>query len=321
MSHHTCLKTSIHYKWNNALPPTLTVDSGSTITFDLVDGGDNQILPTSNVSAIHAYDFSRTDPATGPIYINTALPGDVLKIDFLRLIPGDYGWTALFPDFGLLSAEFPQPELKIWDLSLKTHAVFKRGIHIPIRPFLGVVGVAREQRGDWSTIPPYETGGNIDTKYITEGATLYLPVQVPGALLSVGDGHAAQGDGEVCGTAIECPMRATVRVSVVKDVRYVTSPHYLTAPAAPIPGLEVGVTRGKEPDTRCYAAVGIDAELLEAARKAVRGAIAWLVAEKGLSRVEAYMLCSVAGDLKITEAVDMPHFAVALSIPLSIFVE
>ncbi|KAF5123585.1 hypothetical protein E5D57_011500 [Metarhizium anisopliae] len=148
--------------------------------------------------------------------------------------------------------------------------------------------------------------------HITTGSSLYLPVQVAGALFSCGDGHAAQGDGEICGTAIETPMKARLRLTLEKDKPWVKSPHYLTSPEAKT---RANSNRGQE-----YAAVGIDANLLEATKKGVRGAIDWLCAEKDLSREEAYMLCSVVGDLKIVEAVDMPHYAVACCIPLGIFV-
>jgi len=307
-------RSKAHLKWNNAIPPALTVESGAEISFDLLDGGYNQITPGCTINEVANFDFSRGDPAIGPVYVNGAQPGDVLKIEFLDLTPADYGWTAIFPNFGLLADEFPEPALKIWDLS-KVHeskyAVFKDGIHIPIRPFLGVVGLAHAKDGEFSTIPPYVTGGNIDTKYITAGSTLYLPIEVAGALFSCGDGHAAQGDGEVCGTAIETPMKARVRLTVEKNKPWVQSPHYLTNPVEAVKVESKGE----------YAALGIDADLLQASRKALRSLIDWLVATKDLTRVEAYMLASVAGDLKITEAVDMPHYAVACSLPLSVFVD
>lgn len=244
-----------------------------------------------------------------------AEPGDVLAIEFLELETASFGWTAIFPGFGLLSDEFPDAQLKIWDLQSckdKGYTEFKRGIHVPIKPFLGVVGVAPEAEGEFSTIPPYITGGNIDCKHITAGSTLFLPVKNSGGLLSLGDGHAAQGDGEVCGTAIETQMRAKVRITVQKNRPWVQGPHYITdGSASKAAGFD---------DKGEYASVGIDADLREAARKAVRGQIDWLVGEKALDRVEAYMLVSVAGDLRISEIVDMPHYAVACSIPLNIFV-
>jgi acetamidase/formamidase len=310
----------VHLKWDNSLPPVRTVRSGAEVTFDLLDGGHNQFTATSTAADVLTFDLTIADPAIGPVYVEGAEPGDVLKVDFLTLETADYGWTAIFPgalNFGLLCDEFPDHGLKVWDL--KTHAkdgyaVFKEGIHIPLRPFLGVVGLAREEAGSFSTIPPYETGGNIDCKHITAGSSLYLPVKVKGALLSCGDGHAAQGDGEVCGTAIETPMKATVRVTVEKNKKWVVSPHYLTSTDEKVQAESIG--RGRK---GYYAALGIDADLREASRKALRGLIAWLVAEKGLTREEGYMLASVAADLKIAEAVDMPHYGVSCSLPLSVF--
>lgn len=301
-----------HFKWSNAIAPVLTISSGTTLRFDLKDGGNNQLGPHATVEDVKAFDFDKTDPAFGPVYIEEAEPGDVLAIEFLSFETGDHGWTAIFPGFGLLSDEFPDHDIKVWDLKTakeKGYAVFKEGIHIPLRPFLGVVGVAPEAAGEFSTIPPYETGGNIDCKHITVGSTLYLPVKVKGALLSLGDGHAAQGDGELCGTAIETPMKAEVKITLQNGKKHVLSPHYETkcAPAGP-------ENKGE------YAVLGIDKDLREAARKAARGIIEWLQIEKGLTRVEAYMLASVAGDLRMSEVVDMPHYAVACSIPFNIFV-
>jgi acetamidase/formamidase len=311
----------VHLKWDNSTPPVHTVPSGAEISFDLLDGGHNQFTATSTAGDVLAFDVALGDPVHGPVYVEGAQPGDVLKIDFLRLETADYGWTAILPGsfgFGLLHDEFPEHALKIWDLKTHTqdgYAVFREGIHIPLKPFLGVVGIAREEAGAHSTIPPYETGGNIDCKHITAGSSLYLPVKVPGALFSCGDGHAAQGDGEVCGTAIETPMKATVRLTVEKGKPWVESPHYLTSTDGTVQA--ESAARGSK---GYYAALGIDADLREASRKALRGLIAWLVAEKGLTRPDGYMLASVAADLKIAEIVDVPHYAVACSLPLSIFV-
>jgi len=309
-------RTHAHLKWDNSLKPVFSVDSGTEVTFDLLDGGYNQFTETSTVADVPNFNIELPDPAIGPIYVNSAEPGDVLKVEFLDLQTASYGWTAVFPGsigFGLLADEFPEPALKIWDLEThrkEGYAVFKEGIHIPLRPFLGVVGLAHEEDGQFSTIPPYDTGGNIDCKHIGIGSSLYLPVKVKGALFSCGDGHAAQGDGEVCGTAIETPMKAKVRLTIEKGKTWVQSPHYLTNP------VEMNAVENKGE----HAALGIDADLREASRKALRGLINWLVGEKGLTKVEAYMLASVAGDLKIAEAVDMPHYAVACSLPLNVFV-
>jgi acetamidase/formamidase len=320
-AHHHVSSSSldaVHLKWDNSLKPHININSGEIIDFDLSDGGNNQFTAQSTVEDIAKFDFSLTDPATGLVHVNGAQPGDVLKIEFLELKTGDFGWTAIFPDFGLLSDEFTGPALKIWDLTSGKTARFNDHIEIPIRPFLGVVGVAREEAGEWSTIPPYETGGNIDTKYIVEGSTLYLPVKVPGALFSCGDGHAAQGDGEVCGTAIETTMKAKLRLTVIPaaDMPYASQPSFEAPP----------VGKGREAenvleDKGSYASLGIDADLRESSRKALRGLIGWLMATKGLKREEAYMLASVTADLRIAEAVDMPHYAVACQIPLGVFKE
>lgn len=313
MAHSHISQSNIHFKWSRKLAPALTVASGAEVTFDLRDGGNNQITPENQATILDNLDFNAMDPGFGPVAVEGAEPGDVLRVDVLELRPGAHGWTAIIANFGLLSDEFPDQALKIWDLTGidSGYAEFKKGIRIPVRPFLGVMGLAPPTDDELSTIPPYDWGGNMDCKHITQGSTLYLPVQTAGALFSCGDGHAAQGDGEVCGTAIETPMKAKLRFTLEKNKPWVTSPHYRTTE-----GTQPHADRGQE-----YAVMGLDEDLREAARKALRSAIAWLCAEKDLTRTEAYMLCSVAGDLKIVQAVDMPHYGVVCSIPLNIFVD
>ena len=336
MAHSFHIKSDqLHLKWNKAIPSVLTVPSGAEVSFDLRCGGNNQVRPDNAATAMADFDFSQTDPAFGPVFVDGAEPGDVLRVDFLDLQPADYGWTAVFPGFGLLADEFPEPAVKIWDLSpaatlapskaagaaaeagQRRRAVFKPGISVPIRPFLGVVGIAPAEEGDFSTIPPLAlSGGNVDTRYLVQGSSLFLPVQTRGALFSCGDGHAAQGDGEVCGTAIETPMRARVRLSVEKAGARsgwaLRCPHFVTPPGA-------RAAVAAEEDAGEYAALGIHEDPREAARMALRGVLDWLQADKGLTRVEAYMLASVAASLRMTEVVDMPNYAVACAIPLSTF--
>jgi acetamidase/formamidase len=243
----------------------------------------------------------------GPIYVEGAEPGDTLQIELLDLQPAGWGWTAIIPGFGLLADEFPEPALKVWTLA-DGWGAFAEGIRIPLEPFCGEVGLAPGAMGPHSTIPPYRHGGNMDTKHLTTGATLFLPVEVTGALYSMGDGHAAQGDGEVCGTAIETPMRATVRLTVRKDLR-VDEPEFLTA----------GPLTARTNTDRWYACDGVASDLREAARQAIRHMIAHLQASHGLSREQAYMLSSVAVDLKISEIVDAPNWIVSAYLPLSLF--
>ncbi|KAB5535284.1 hypothetical protein GE09DRAFT_1063345 [Coniochaeta sp. 2T2.1] len=341
-----------HLKWSNSLTPALTVASGSTVTFDLLDGGHNQIRPDNASTALRDFDFSMTDPAFGPVFVEGAEPGDVLKVEFLSLEPGDYGWTAVFPGFGLLADDEDikavTPSLKIWDLTRegtvksggggRRLAVFKDGtggeggkggggggkIAVPVRPFLGVCGVAPKEHGELSTIPPYAmSGGNMDCRDLsTVGATLYLPVNVPGALFSCGDGHAAQGDGEVCGTAIETPMKARLKLTIEKkSLREgkgwaLGCPHYVTPRRT-----REEVEDEWDGDRGEYCALGVHEDVAEASRMAVRGVMDWLRAEKGLSRVEAYMLVSVAGKLRMSEVVDMPNYAVSCALPLGVFLD
>ncbi|KAK0701774.1 hypothetical protein B0T26DRAFT_659555 [Lasiosphaeria miniovina] len=337
MAHSFHVKSSqLHLKWSKALTPVLTVPSGAELSFDLRDGGNNQIRPDNAATALADFDFALTDPAMGPVFVEDAAPGDVLKVEFLELTPSDYGWTAIFPGFGLLADEFPEPQLKVWDLTDAgltpssspggmRRAVFRPGIEVPVEPFLGVVGVAPATDEELPTIPPYAaSGGNMDCRYLSRvGSTLYLPVNVAGALFSCGDGHAAQGDGEVCGTAIETPMLARLRLTVekkaVRDAKgwALNCPHYVTPPLT----REQLEAKLAPADKGEYAALGIHEDIREASRMALRGLLDWLVAEKDLSRPEAYMLASVSSSLKMAEVVDMPNYAIACSIPLNVFTE
>ena len=298
-----------HLAWDHSIEPIARIASGEVVDFDLLDASCGQIGPDATVRTIGALDFSRVDQVNGPIYVEGAEPGDTLQVDILSLEPADWGWTAVIPGFGLLADEFPAPAIKIWELR-GGMAEFAPGIRIPLEPFCGEIGLAPGASGALSTIPPYRHGGNMDTKHLTAGATLYLPVEVEGALYSMGDGHAAQGDGEVCGTAIETPMRASVRLTVRKDWP-VPQPQFLTGgPLAP-----------RTNTAPYYATDGVAPDLLEATRLAVRHMIAHLNRQYGLSESEAYMLCSVAVDLKICEVVDAPNWIVAAFLPQSIFAQ
>lgn len=300
-------REQFHLAWDNSIAPIATIQSGEEVSFDLLDASCGQITAASTVAAIASLDFARVDQVNGPIYVEGAAPGDTLQIELLDLQPADWGWTAIIPGFGLLADEFPDPALKIWRLE-DGWAEFAPGIRIPLDPFCGEIGLAPAAAGALSTIPPYRHGGNMDTKHLTRGATLYLPVEVEGALFSMGDGHAAQGDGEVCGTAIETPMRATVRLTVRKDLR-VDAPEFQTA----------GPLAARTNVGPFYAADGVAPDLMEAARKAIRAMIAYLQRTHGLNREQAYMLCSVAVDLKISEIVDAPNWIVTAYLPLSLF--
>ncbi|KAF9244458.1 hypothetical protein BU15DRAFT_85855 [Melanogaster broomeanus] len=289
MSIHAVKREHSNLAWDNSIPPILTVPSGSTVSFSCHDASNSQLNPSSTAASVTALKLELCDQVNGPVYVEGAQPGDTLQIDVLKVQAADWGWTALIPGFGLLADE-------------------EKGVRVPLRPFAGEMGVARGAPGAWSTIPPYVTGGNLDTKHLTEGSTLYLPVEVEGGLFSIGDGHAAQGDG---GTAIETPMEVSVRLTVRKDRPYTKTPHFSTDCYTK---LQSAAASGEE----YYCTTGVDSDMREATRSAVRNMIAYLVAEHGLERVEAYMLCSVAGDLKMHEVVDMPNYVIGMMIPKSV---
>lgn len=300
-------RDQFHLAWDNSIPPVATVESGSLVAIDALDASCGQITASSTIADLAALDFSRVDQVNGPIAVEGARVGDTLEIEIVELRPADWGWTANIPGFGLLAGDFPEPALKIWTVDAD-RAEFAPGITVPLAPFCGEMGVAPRERGAFSTIPPGLHGGNMDTRHLTEGARLYLPVLAPGALFSLGDGHAAQGDGEVCGTAIETPMRATVRLTVRRDL-HLSAPEFQTA----------GPLAARTNTGPFYATDGIGPDLYAAAQDAVRRMIAYLGREWHIDPEPAYLLCSVAMDLKISEIVDAPNWIVTAYMPLSIF--
>lgn len=300
-----------HVKWSRKIEPKLTVSSGQTVSFDAIDSSNGQLTPASDASAIKTLDLGIANPVFGPIYVQDAQPGDVIKVEVLNLEVADWGWSAIIPGFGLLAEDYPEPEIKIWSLDReKGYAQFK-DMRIPLRPFLGCMGLAPADDSELSTVPPTHAGGNMDCRELSVGSTVYLPVQTAGAFFSCGDGHAAQGHGEVCGTAIETPIKATLRFELCKNQPWVTAPQYQTPPRSQIPN--------PLPDLGTYGALGVSPDLFQAAKSATRSLIQWLVSTKGLTRSEAYILASVAADLQIAEVVNVPNFEVAASLPLGIF--
>ncbi|MBX5465365.1 MAG: acetamidase/formamidase family protein [Clostridia bacterium] len=296
-----------HFGWDRSLPPVLEVEPGETVDFEVVDASGGQLGPDSTADELARLDFGRLNPVTGPVFVRGARPGDALEVEILDFSAPAWGWTAILPGFGLLADEFPEPYLKIWELS-GGRAEFRPGIELPIRPFPGTIGVALAEPGRHDVIPPRQNGGNMDIRHLTRGARLLLPVWVEGALFSVGDTHAAQGDGEVCGTAIETPLRITLRFGLRPGLG-LSEPEYELPAAAAQPADPAGY----------HVTTGIAPDLMEAARRAVRNQIRWLEREHGLSRPEAYALSSVAVDLRISEVVDAPNWLVSAFLPLSIF--
>lgn len=301
----------VHYEWNNALAPRLEIEPGDTVVFDTRDAADGFYRRTSSHPDVLARGPFRGHPLTGPVRIAGARPGDALVVDILDVRPAaDFGWTSIRPGRGLLpETDFDKPYLQIWDLSDGTHARMPHGIAVPIEAFPGVMGTALPEPGGHSTMPPRKNGGNMDIKQLTAGTRLWLPVWVDGALFSVGDGHAAQGDGEVCVTAVEMAAQVTLRLGLDRG-RRLSEPVLRTAGP-----MGAGTNRGPH-----FATTAHGPDLFAAAQQAVRYMIDHLVRERGLSREEAYIVSSVAVDLKISEIVDAPNWIVSAFLPESIFV-
>jgi formamidase len=349
-----------HNRWHPDIPPILRVDPGDSVELPTRDALDGQYSTDTTPEEVGRSDLSVVHALTGPVYVNGAEPGDLLEVRIGEISPEPFGFTVQIPGFGFLRDYFPEPHIVRWDIS-DGYATSRDlpGVRIPGAPFMGVIGLApsaellqvtaeRESallsRGGavlgpdptgavpseepiastaLRTIPPRETGGNLDIKQLAAGTTLLLPVFQEGALFSVGDAHFAQGDGEACGTAIE--MAATFRASFelrkgvarernIRDVQFSREDYFLD-PRYSVP-------------RRFYATTGMsvakdgvnyseDATL--GARNALLNMIDYLVSERGFTRQQAYALCSVAVDLKISELVDVPNFVVSAFLPLDIF--
>lgn len=291
-----------HSKFSRKIPPILTVLSGAVIQIDTREASDGQLQEGATTDDVMSLDFEPIHPLTGPIAVEGAQPGDVLAVTIHEIELGSYGWAAVSPGFGWLADEFTEPWIRTFSFAEgATTVAFTDGVEIPLEPFPGVIGVAPDTDEMLSTIPPRANGGNMDNQYMAVGSRVFLPVWVAGANLSIGDTHAAQGDGEVSGTAIEAPMRLVVEVELIQGGRSIPEPQYET--------------------DEYYAVTAFATTLDEAAKKATRYMVDYLEEVRGLERTEAYVLASLAGDLKISEVVDVPHVLVSMHIPKGIFTE
>jgi acetamidase/formamidase len=299
-----------HFGWDNSFVPAERVAPGSTIEFQCLDAGGGQLDAKSTVADVARIDFARVIPVSGPIFVDGATPGEALKITIEAFKPSGFGWTANIPGFGLLADQFKQPALNVWkyDAISMEPALYGKTARVPLKPFAGTIGNALAESGLHSVVPPRRVGGNLDIRDLAAGTILYLPVEVEGALFSVGDTHAAQGDGEVCGTAIESPMDVVLKLDLVKDARLKT-PRFTTSGP---------VTRHL--DAKGYeVTTGVEPDLMEGARSAVAQMVDLIAARYGMDPVDAYMLASVCGDLRISEIVDMPNWVVSFYFPRCVF--
>ena len=326
---HRLGREAIHTHWDNALPPRLTVEPGDTVVFETLEPSQGAVardiasgkwqVPTADPDLIAVVvssaspelasdcaDEERGHALTGPVAVVGAEPGDTLVVDVVEVVPAAWGWTACGPGGGaLLQDEMKEWVLHVWDLRDGEAAVFAPGIRVPLAPFCGVMGVAPAEPGHHPTVPPGWGGGNLDVRQLTAGASLYLPVLVPGGLFSVGDAHAAQGDGEVAGTGIETDATVTLRFSLLKR-QTMSSPRFTTPSMGPAAG-------------PWFAATGNAPDLYEAAREALRGILGYLEEHHGLARSQTCILASACVDLRISQVVNGGVFTVSAFLPLDIF--
>jgi formamidase len=333
----------MHNRWHPDLEPALRVSPGEVVRLDCEDGLAGQLTAESVHADAGRLELGLGHPLSGPVYVEGAEPGDVLQVEFLSFETAEFGVTAVIPGFGFLADLFPDPYVVPWEIADGlARSPELPGVAVPEATFAGVVGVAPshelmsamrereeaiaraggpvaddspetavppEAAGGLRTIPPRETGGNLDIRQLVSGSRLLLPVSVPGALLSVGDLHYAQGDGEVCGTGIEVAGAVTMRVDVLKNPAW--SPKY---PAYETP---------PRPERRAFATTGVPVaaamDLTVAARAALVEMIDYLESTYGFTRAAAYALCSVVVDLRISEAVDVPYPLVSALLPLDAF--
>jgi formamidase len=348
-----------HNRWHEAIPPVVEAAPGEEVEIETRDAFDGQITAATSAEDLRLCDLNRVHPLTGPVFVQGAAPGDLLEIEIRDMKPAAFGYTVEVPGFGFLRDAFPEPYIAKWTIKDGfAESSDLPGVRIPDGSFVGVIGVAPSKelretirrreasllgRGGMvlpperqgavpaiepiasealRTIPPRENGGNLDIKQLSKGARLLLPVFADGALFSVGDAHFAQGDGEACGTAIEMAGAILVRFTLhkgeaerrgIRFPRFARDDYYFPPElAAPKRFLATTGMSIREDGTN----ESEDATL--SARNALLAMIDLLV-ERGWTRQQAYAICSVAVDLKLSELVDVPNMVVSAFLPLDIF--
>jgi acetamidase/formamidase len=289
-----------HGYWDRTIEPVLRVDPGTEVTLELLDASGGQITPTDGPDAVGLLDLARVNPCTGPISVEGLEPGEGLVVTILDISTASWAWTANIPQFGLLATDFPDAHLwisKVEGGRLQTPI----GVDLEARPMVGTIGVAPAAAGPHPILVPAGHGGNMDIRQMGAGTELRLPVLVPDALFSAGDAHVLQGDGEVCGTGAETGATITVRLGRAGEPHSGTPWMLYDAPTV---------------DTRFAATTGIGPDLFEAAIGATRRGVELVVSRTGIAPVDAYLLLSLVGDLRISEIVDAPNWVVSLHIPM-----
>ena len=309
-NNHTIHSLQHHFGWDNANKPVIDIKSGETIEIDTVDSSGSQLNIDSTIDDVKNLDFSKVNPVTGPIFIEDAKEGDVVEVELIDFISSGWGWTAVIPGFGLLYDEFKDPDLNLWKYNKDNpiESIYSTYGKVPLKPFVGTIGLALKEPGNHSIVPPRHCGGNLDIKDLSKGSKVRFPVQIPGALLSLGDTHAAQGDGEICGTAIESPMKVIVKVNLIKNMK-IPSPQFET----------FGPVSNHIDKDGYFVTTGVGSDLMEGAKNAIRSMIDLLVKKLNIPDSKAYMFCSVCADLRISEVVDVPNWVVSCYFPKSVF--
>ena len=348
-----------HNRWHPDIEPIVEVDEGEEVSLDTRDACDGHLPPGSTAATLAAIPAGAIHPLTGPVAVKGARPGDLLEVEFVDIVPQPRAFSCVLPGLGFLRDVMTTPFLVNWSIASGwATSPDLPGVRIPAAPFMGVSGVApsRAQLEAWTrreadligrgglvfppdatdavpsagaaamhglrTVPPRENGGNFDVKQLTKGSRLLLPVAVDGARFSTGDGHFAQGDGEVCVTAVEMAATCVVRFRVHRGeaerrgIRWprFTRTDYFVEPRWAAPQ-RFTATMGMPVDDR---GVNEGESLNLACRNAILSMMA-LLQERGWSREQAYVICSVAVDLRISNVVDVPNVVVSALLPEDIF--
>jgi acetamidase/formamidase len=301
MKEHALAAEPTHSVWDHSLAPRLHIEPGDEVHFECADASGGQVYAGMSTEEYLKIDRTRIHALTGPVYVEDAEPGDVLEIAVLAIRHFGWGWSSVVEGLGFLKERFRDPYLFHWQLEGEVTRSLAPAV-VPLRPFLGVMGVARAEDGAFRTRPPGPYGGNLDVRELCVGSRLYLPVFNHGALFSCGDGHAAQGDGEVCINGIECPLDVTLRFKLHKR--------------QPIAGPLVESSEAAAPDSKSdsWVVVETGTDLAEAARGATLRMIELLVSRWGFSEVHAYILCSAAMRLRLSQVVNEPVHTVSAAI-------
>ncbi len=295
-----------HSRWNRNLAPRLEIASGDTVHMECLEASGAQVLPGMTATEFLGIDRGKIHALTGPIAVDGAQPGDTLEIEILEVRHKGWGWTSIIAGLGFLKDRFADPFLFHWDLDADVSRSLYPAV-VPLRPFCGVMGVAPNEDGEFRTRPPGKFGGNMDVRELSAGAKLYLPVLNAGALFSAGDAHAAQGDGEVCINGIECPADVTLRFHLHKN--------------RSIAGPLISSAKRRTREAGEWVVVESDTDALSAARAATSRMTDLLSSHWGFSPEHAYLLCSVAMDLHLSQVVNEPMITVAAAIAKDVLPE